>query len=201
MSFSEPFVCSGISGWSSVAVALRQSQQMTMEKIDGEDGWTIAEIGAAPGWVITPAHMRMWWSPPRLTTRPHHPGEERLNLGRRLLAVVDPRPAPSLRRRGGLHDRRDGDCSSHLDVHLIADNYATHKHAKVQAWLKRHRRFHMHFTPTSASWINQVERFFGLSRLVWLSVVVRRYSSNRTMYQPAPAPRDTCSGQAGPGVS
>ena len=50
----------------------------------------------------------------------------------------------------------------HLDVHLIADNYATHKHAKVQAWLKRNPRFHMHFTPTSASWLSQVERFFGL---------------------------------------
>jgi hypothetical protein len=48
-----------------------------------------------------------------------------------------------------------------LDLHLIADNYATHKHAKVKAWLKRHPRFHMHFTPTSASWLNQVERFFG----------------------------------------
>jgi len=48
-----------------------------------------------------------------------------------------------------------------LDLHLIADNYATHKHPKVKAWLARHRRFHMHFTPTSASWINQVERFFG----------------------------------------
>ena len=48
-----------------------------------------------------------------------------------------------------------------LDVHLIADNYATHKHPAVKAWLKRHPRFHMHFTPTSASWLNQVERFFG----------------------------------------
>ena len=48
-----------------------------------------------------------------------------------------------------------------LDVHLIADNYATHKHPKVKAWLKRHPRFHMHFTPTSASWLNQVKRFFG----------------------------------------
>ena len=48
-----------------------------------------------------------------------------------------------------------------LSVHLIADNYATHKHDKVKAWLKRHPRFHMHFTPTSASWLNQVERFFG----------------------------------------
>jgi transposase len=58
--------------------------------------------------------------------------------------------------------RIDAETASHLDVHLIADNYATRKHAKVQAWLKRHPRFHMHFTPTSASWINQVERFFGL---------------------------------------
>jgi transposase len=49
-----------------------------------------------------------------------------------------------------------------LDVHLIADNYATHKHVKVKAWLQRHPRFHMHFTPTSGSWLNQVERFFGL---------------------------------------
>jgi transposase len=45
-------------------------------------------------------------------------------------------------------------------VHLICDNYATHKHAKVQAWLKRNPRFHFHFTPTSASWLNMVERFF-----------------------------------------
>jgi transposase len=49
-----------------------------------------------------------------------------------------------------------------LDLHLIADNYATHKHPTVDAWLARHPRFHMHFTPTSASWLNQVERFFGL---------------------------------------
>ncbi len=56
----------------------------------------------------------------------------------------------------------DAETPPHLDVHLIADNYATHKHAKVKAWLKRHPRFHMHFTPTSGSWLNQVERFFGL---------------------------------------
>lgn len=47
-----------------------------------------------------------------------------------------------------------------LDLHLIADNYATHKHPKVLAWLKRHPRFHMHFTPTSSSWLNLVERWF-----------------------------------------
>lgn len=46
------------------------------------------------------------------------------------------------------------------EVHLICDNYATHKHEKVKAWLKRHPRFHVHFTPTSASWLNMVERFF-----------------------------------------
>ena len=47
-----------------------------------------------------------------------------------------------------------------LDLHLIADNYSTHKHPKVQSWLKRHRRFHMHFIPTSSSWLNMVERWF-----------------------------------------
>ena len=46
------------------------------------------------------------------------------------------------------------------ELHLIADNYATHKHPKVQRWLARHPRFHMHFTPTSSSWLNMVERFF-----------------------------------------
>jgi transposase len=50
----------------------------------------------------------------------------------------------------------------HLDLHLIVDNYATHKHPKVKAWLTKHPRFHLHFTPTSASWLNQVERFFAL---------------------------------------
>ena len=46
------------------------------------------------------------------------------------------------------------------EVHLIIDNYATHKHSKVKCWLERHQRFHIHFTPTSASWLNMVERFF-----------------------------------------
>ena len=47
-----------------------------------------------------------------------------------------------------------------LQVHLILDNYATHKHTQVQKWMKRHKRFHFHFTPTSSSWLNQVERWF-----------------------------------------
>ena len=46
------------------------------------------------------------------------------------------------------------------EIHLILDNYATHKHAKVRKWLEKNPRFHLHFTPTSASWLNMVERFF-----------------------------------------
>jgi transposase len=48
-----------------------------------------------------------------------------------------------------------------LDVHIIMDNYATHKTAAIKAWLARRPRYHVHFTPTSASWINQVERWFA----------------------------------------
>ena len=56
-----------------------------------------------------------------------------------------------------LIDRRT---AKHLSLHLIVDNYATHSHPDVQKWLARHPRFVMHFTPTSASWLNMVERFF-----------------------------------------
>lgn len=45
-------------------------------------------------------------------------------------------------------------------IHVICDNYGTHKHERVQCWLERHKRFHVHFTPTSASWLNMIERFF-----------------------------------------
>jgi transposase len=54
----------------------------------------------------------------------------------------------------------DAQTPAELDLHLIADNYNTHKHPKVQRWLARHRRFHMHFIPTSSSWLNLVERWF-----------------------------------------
>ena len=54
----------------------------------------------------------------------------------------------------------DASTDPELDLHLIADNYATHKHPKVLRWLERHPRFHMHFTPTSSSWLNLVERWF-----------------------------------------
>ena len=56
----------------------------------------------------------------------------------------------------------DRNVPAELDVHLIADNYATHKHPRVKAWLARHPRYHIHYTPTYASWLNQVERWFAL---------------------------------------
>ena len=56
--------------------------------------------------------------------------------------------------------RIDGETPSGLDLHLIVDNYGTHKHPRVTSWLKRHPRFHLHFIPTSSSWLNLVERWF-----------------------------------------
>jgi transposase len=56
----------------------------------------------------------------------------------------------------------DTEVPPELDVHLICDNLSTHKTATIAAWLEAHPRFHMHFTPTSSSWLNQVERWFGL---------------------------------------
>ena len=57
-------------------------------------------------------------------------------------------------------DKIDRETPPGFDLHLIVDNYATHKHPKVQRWVARHPRFHMHFIPTSSSWLNMVERFF-----------------------------------------
>ena len=56
----------------------------------------------------------------------------------------------------------DANVPNELDVHLIVDNYATHKHPRVKAWLARRPRYTVHYTPTYASWINQVERWFGI---------------------------------------
>lgn len=55
----------------------------------------------------------------------------------------------------------DAEVPEDLTVHLICDNYGTHKHPSITTWLAKHPRFHMHFTPTYSSWINQVERFFA----------------------------------------
>ena len=56
--------------------------------------------------------------------------------------------------------RIDAETPADLELHLIVDNYGTHKHARVKSWLHRHPRFHLHFTPTSSSWLNLVERWF-----------------------------------------
>ncbi len=82
------------------------------------------------------------------------------------------------------------------ELHLILDNYATHKHPKVKAWLAKHPRFHLHFTPTSASWLNMVERFFRdlttkrLRRGVFHSVsdLVLAVENYLTHHNQAPAP-------------
>ena len=57
--------------------------------------------------------------------------------------------------------RLDNEFPEELNLHLVVDNYGTHKHPKVRSWLKRHPRFVLHFIPTSSSWLNQVERWFG----------------------------------------
>ena len=56
----------------------------------------------------------------------------------------------------------DANTPTELDLHIIIDNYATHKHEKVRLWLAKNPRFHVHFTPTYSSWLNQLERWFGL---------------------------------------
>jgi len=80
------------------------------------------------------------------------------------------------------------------DVHLIVDNYATHKHPKVRAWLARHQRFQFHFTPTSASWLNAVESFFAkltrrrLKRGVFTGIADLRLPSTASCGRPTMIP-------------
>ncbi len=94
--------------------------------------------------------------PPRFhyaLCRPQRPGWQRDH------AVQTP---PSSSGNSGLSPALDRNILADLDVHLVMDNYATHKHPKIKAWLARHPRYHLHFTPTYASWLNQVERWFAL---------------------------------------
>ncbi len=76
-----------------------------------------------------------------------------------------------------------------IELHLIVDNYATHKHPRVRAWLERHPRFHFHFTPTSASWLNAVEGFFAkltkqrLKRGVFKGIVDLQAAINRYLVE------------------
>jgi transposase len=80
-----------------------------------------------------------------------------------LTGVVIGNCMPRHRRREFLRFLKqiDKETPADLDLHLILDNYATHKTAEVRRWLAAHPRFHLHFTPTSASWLNLVERFFA----------------------------------------
>jgi transposase len=90
----------------------------------------------------------------------------------------------------------DKETPADRDLHLIVDNYATHKHPNVKAWLAKHPRFHLHFTPTSASWLNMVERFFRdltvnrLRRGVFHSVpeLIAALENYLTVHNQAPSP-------------
>jgi len=62
----------------------------------------------------------------------------------------------------GFLKRVDTNVPAELDIHLVVDNYATHKHPQVKRWLASHPRYHVHYTPTSASWLNQVEILFNV---------------------------------------
>ena len=87
-----------------------------------------------------------------------------------LIETIDLLRSPRHARREWLKFLRviDDVTPADKEVHLIADNYSTHKHAKVQRWLKRHPRFQVSFTPTSASWLNMVDRFFRDLTQKWL---------------------------------
>jgi len=75
--------------------------------------------------------------------------------------IGDCRPRHRAKEFIGFLKRIDRSTAKDLDLHLILDNYGTHKTPEVKAWLAKHPRFHLHFTPTSASWLNLVERFFA----------------------------------------
>jgi transposase len=86
-----------------------------------------------------------------------------------LFAALDYLEGKVLARTAAKHTHRqwleflkqiDRETPAELDLHLVLDNYATHKHPRVKQWLVKHPRFHLHFVPTSSSWLNLVERFF-----------------------------------------
>ncbi len=75
--------------------------------------------------------------------------------------ISSPAPPPPHDRVQEVPAKIDGQVPEHLDVHLVCDNYGTHKSPAIRRWLEQHPRFHMHYTPTYSSWINQVERWFA----------------------------------------
>src|SRR6185437_13607557 len=99
-------------------------------------------------------------SHPRLRAPRHYhlvrgPGGGDREGHRRLPSAPHPRRVPGVPQTGRQAHPR-------VPLHVVADNYATHKHPAVQAWLAKHPRVRMHFTPTSGSWLNLVEVFFGI---------------------------------------
>jgi transposase len=92
-------------------------------------------------------------------------------------------------------NRIDRETPPEFALHLIVDNYVTHKHAKVRAWLARHPRFHFHFTPTSASWLNAVEGFFAkltnrrLKRGTFSGIVDLQAAINRFLAETNQSPK------------
>jgi transposase len=91
--------------------------------------------------------------------------------------------------------RLDQETLSDQPLHLIVDNYATHKHPTVRRWLKRHPRFHVHFTPTASSWLNLIERWFRdlttrrLRRGVFRDVLELNTAIEQYIAQHNPRPR------------
>ena len=94
---------------------------------------------------------------PRLRPARHHQLVRRVQHRRRLGHQRAAPPSPGVEFKKFLA-RIDKAVPADLDVHLVCDNYATHKTPAIRAWLARHPRFHVHFTPTGSSWMNQVER-------------------------------------------
>ena len=118
------------------AIVLRNAVPEVVRRAEETPSDGVPLLGGLTG----PAH--------RLTVVLHNPTPEVVRL-----------PKTSLPDRVALRLSED---SLPERVSLVLDNYATHKHAKVKRWLAARPRFHLHFTPTSASWLNQVERWFGL---------------------------------------
>ena len=70
------------------------------------------------------------------------------------MRTLSPQPYPPL-------DKIERETPKRLDIHLVLDNYGTHKHPKVKEWFAAHPRYRLHFTPTSCSWLNLIERWFA----------------------------------------
>ena len=119
---------------------------------------------------------------PRLRTPRHRQPVRRLGPRHRSSRRLAARPPPGHRVRRSSSFASTRRSRPRLDVHLVLDNYGTHKTPAVKAWLERHPRFHLHFVPTSSSWLNLVERSFGE-----LTMKKIRRGTHRSVRQPATA--------------